>query len=656
MKNLKTKLCFCILLGSATALLADPVTATCSFEAETLPQWTSSGGTRTEFGETVKPASPIGTDPNAYYFAVNSGQEPLIFAPEAYLSITSTPAYLEMLVKFTPSPEPKLENADKLCLWEDESEQLRLTAGYYKSSFGISGIVSKDYVVSTNSTAAVDLSDNSWHSVAIKFFRPLEREFYNSGFVVFFDGEPLMLKGADTIIASEAKQLESMLKQCLNNDGLEAYINREYFPTRLITEDTETLKGLGMSGSGGGVDELKITDNTNERPSAFDDYVVNKRCLKLSYFTGFTSITYKVDGKDAVTIEPDYKSGVEIIEVGSGGAKMVTITVPDGQTVKLVADSSEGVAVDNDSTPRTFTVSGDGVLEGHLELVTSDGVCELQGTSYPSIAEALDEIDEAGEGTIKLLCSTEEDVVVSNRTVTLNLDSYSLIGVNNENYPVIRVQKDGYLTIQGSGQIDSPYADTGSVATASDAAGLRIEGGKFKDEVLNRASVLELTGGSFYANGASAATFDFKDFVQEGYVAEWDGDNNCVKVGVPKSMQALSARKKLASTAATLGMSAQSEDKMMASGEEPVLEISGMQTTVVNNQTVITCTVRITVDGEGADIATVSLAQLVKVSKNLVDWTAPESITHAETGTVGVYTVTIIAPDADNYFLKLSDN
>ena len=186
MKNLKTKLCFCILLGSATALLADPVTATCSFEAETLPQWTSSGGTRTEFGETVKPASPIGTDPNAYYFAVNSGQEPLIFAPEAYLSITSTPAYLEMLVKFTPSPEPKLENADKLCLWEDESEQLRLTAGYYKSSFGISGIVSKDYVVSTNSTAAVDLSDNSWHSVAIKFFRPLEREFYNSGFVVCF--------------------------------------------------------------------------------------------------------------------------------------------------------------------------------------------------------------------------------------------------------------------------------------------------------------------------------------------------------------------------------------------------------------------------------------------------------------------------------------
>ena len=110
--------------------------------------------------------------------------------------------------------------------------------------------------------------------------------------------------------------------------------------------------------------------------------------------------------------------------------------------------------VESDFLADGFTLNdnGDGTF-GVAEAAPA-GVAEVNGTSYPSLQAAIDAAKE--RAVVKLLANTKENVTISTKNVTLDLNGYTLNGSTGERKPALTVTSRAYVK-------DSSEAQTGTI-------------------------------------------------------------------------------------------------------------------------------------------------------------------------------------------------
>lgn len=722
MKSLKTKILLPLLAWGLVASADTDVAPANGFEKVTDPiaadvgtYWHNlSGAERAKFTEGEKTANPIlsateydiptraddfiGTHYalNEYYFKVNSGTEVIFrtFLPNLddsedanhdgvgyqvqQVEISGTEVvYLDALVKFVHSPEPE-PGDDKLIIWADSSGRVRVTAGRYKASLAASGVETVHYVTTTNGTSELTVTDGTWHRVAVKFFRPLKLDYYNSGFVVYVDGNPLAVLG-EKIVADD---LLTTFKEYLTDEGRMEYEAGTLFPTRRIDASTQKLTGLGMSGTGGGVDEIVLS--TNSTPNVISNYKPEIRHLILAYEAGLTSFTYEINNiETSTTVTPNGLRGETVIPLYTPASNPSipnpsTITIgnvfyaDDYQSHTLVGDEGD-VTVSGDDF--TVLLNGNSGIHGKIEVSKSPSfsVCQLDygdtHTTCTSIQAAVDELAEQSteyaDATITLLRSWDETVVVTNTVVTLDLAGRTLTGTGLQT-PTISVGINGSLTVAdsvGGGKIVSTF-NVASLSRNNNARDVILQGGDFLDPVVNSRYTtgdystynLIFQGGRYFANGSESEMKLYGGSLNTTtYTAAWDSVEKCWVVAKQAVSLGLGRSLELATTAALLGMSPAGSAQMQQLDADPEIIISDIATSVVDARTVVDCLVTITLAGEPVEVASVSLAGLVRVSKDLATWETPSNITYESTETPGVYRVRMTLPDAANYFIRLSD-
>lgn len=723
MKSLKTKILLPLLAWGMVASADTAVAPAVSFEEESAADpiaanvrtyWHNvSGGERTAFTTEEKDANPILSvdnesradafigshyNNNLYYFKVNSGTE-VIFrtvlpnlddsedANEdglAYqvqqVEISGTEVvYLDALVKFVHSPAPE-PGEDKLIIWADSSGQVRVTAGRYKASLAASGVETVHYVTTTNGTSALTVTDGTWHRVAVQFFRPLKLDYYNSGFVVYVDGNPLAVLG-EKIVADD---LLTTFKEYLTDEGRMEYEAGTLFPTRRIDASTQKLTGLGMSGTDGGVDEIVLS--TNSTPNVISNYKPETRYFLLQYDAGLESFKYQVGEGPIYTVSPGGLSGEVAVGIPTeaGGNPYVAVDVQLSDidyssgylTLNLSSADSE---VTPDSTTQKFTVTtGYSLVKGKLEPRTDDGdnCCTLDydgsggPVKYTSIQAALDALAtlDVLNATIKLLYSVEENIVVAGTAVTLDLAGRTLTGIAKED-PAITVGQNGQLTVEdsvGGGAVLANRGWNAALSRNSNAYNVVVRRGTFLNAVAGRTDEaseqykvyhLVFEGGTYYCNDDNGA-FKLNGGVMDEtqYQANWDDTEKCWRISTKTALLSSARTLELATAAALLGMSPAGSVQMQQLDADPEIVISDIATSVVDARTVVDCLVTITLAGEPVEVSSVSLAGLVRVSKDLATWETPSNITYESTETPGVYRVRMTLPDAANYFIRLSDN
>lgn len=142
----------------------------------------------------------------------------------------------------------------------------------------------------------------------------------------------------------------------------------------------------------------------------------------------------------------------QVKESGSGGGDSEKVADSDS------ADSgaSEGAANGQTTTEQgSTTQTGDDSQQGtgSQESATVD-VAEVNGKSYSSLQAAVDAASE--RATVKLLANTKENVTISTKNVTLDLNGYTLNGSTGERKPALTVTSRVYVK-------DSSQAQTGTI-------------------------------------------------------------------------------------------------------------------------------------------------------------------------------------------------
>lgn len=179
--------------------------------------------------------------------------------------------------------------------------------------------------------------------------------------------------------------------------------------------------------------------------------------------------------------------------------------------------------------------------------VTTAAVAEVNGTSYPSLQEAIDTA--SSKATVKLLADTKENVTISTPYVTLDLNGHTLNGGTEKGKPaltvtarvtvmdssetqtgtimredtaensgvsshyVIDIQGDGWLTFESGNVTNNSGTESGkgaSLVRVGDGSvakypGLNIKGGNFTQ---NNFVVIKVDSGSLFLNGGTLNSTD----------------------------------------------------------------------------------------------------------------------------------------------------
>lgn len=571
--------------------------------------------------------------------------------------------YMSAEIKLPYSEPPKDVGDDKLLLWLDTTGQLRVTAGYYDTSFGASGVTAKHYLAYTNGVA-VAVAPGEWHKATFKAYKALALDIYNSAFEIYFDDQALTLAPADSPVSAA---LQPTLADYLSKEGKTAYYAGRLFPSLSARSDAGKLYGIGASGYGGGIDTIVITNGT---PGAIVGYNDNTRYLALNCDPGLTQFYCRVttNDVDAITVtfelagrhkEVSLPIPVELCQVYienpvfTNGYQSVSVNCPE--------------ATEYPATPDSFTLAqGYGLVSAHLETSRDSEyyACKIGETGYPTLAAALAAI--TGGETVKLEHNCIEWVEISSSmpAVTLDLNGKTLAGPANDggNWPVVQVKSGATLTITDSGTQGTIMADDLScyAVEANAGATLEITGGTFGNRVdVSSTDSLAITGGNFCDNNKDGE-FDLP--VASGYAATWITDGSYYQVSPQASTSAptlTSARRsQLTSAGLTLGLSSADFGRMLAEDADPVISITAMDAeSTLDGQVRILCKVRIALGGSTAEVNDFLLMELVRVSTDLLHWVPPTSIETVAQDTDGEYTVaiTVTNGDGDNYFVRLSD-
>ncbi|MBO6067350.1 MAG: hypothetical protein J6P80_04270 [Kiritimatiellae bacterium] len=620
-----------------------------------------------------KTADEIGTiqerSAGNYYFAVNSGDTVIyrtaLKTAETEERVTVTEydlddgtLYLQAEVKLPYSEPPKDVGDDKLLLWLDTTGQLRVTAGYYDTSFGASGVTPKHYRVYTNGVA-VAVTPDEWHKATFRAYKALKLDIYNSAFGIYFDDQALTLAADDSPVSAA---LQPTLADYLSDEGKTAYYAGRLFPSLSARSDAGKLYGIGASGYGGGIDTIVITNGT---PGAIVGYNDNTRHLALNCDPGLTRFDCRVTTNDVEAITVNFKL--------AGRHKEVSLPIPvEACQVHIeypvFTNGYQSVSVNCEYpvTDESFTLAhGYGLVSAHLETSRDSEycACKIGETGYATIAEALAAI--TGGETVTLEHNCIEGVVVTSSMVfTLDLNGHTLAGPANDggNWPVVQVESGATLTITDSGTQGTIMADDLAcyAVEANAGATLEIQGGTFGNRVdVSSTDSLAITGGNFCDNN-HGGEFDLP--VASGYVATWIPAGSYYQVHAPTSTSAptlTSARRsQLTSAGLTLGLSSADFGRMLAEDADPVISITAMDAeSTLDGQVRILCKVRIALGGSTAEVNDFLLMELVRVSTDLQHWVPPTSIETVAQDADGEYTValTVTNGDGDNYFVRLSD-
>ena len=179
--------------------------------------------------------------------------------------------------------------------------------------------------------------------------------------------------------------------------------------------------------------------------------------------------------------------------------------------------------------------------------VTTAAVAEVNGTSYPSLQEAIDTA--SSKATVKLLADTKENVTISTPYVTLDLNGYTLNGGTEKGKPaltvtarvtvkdsseaktgtimredtaensgvsshyVIDIQGSGWLTFESGNVTNNSGNESGKgaslVRVGDDSVakypGLNIKGGNFTQ---NNFIVIKVDSGDLFLNGGTLNSTD----------------------------------------------------------------------------------------------------------------------------------------------------
>ncbi len=603
------------------------------------------------------------------YFEFNSGDEILYrtINPVAYNSASNTlymqgfkleegsAVYFQADVKLATSDEPQVaaDNRDKLIVWLNPDGKVCVKAGYYQKSLGASGVVPKTYVT-TN-----EVAESTWHTLTVKAYRPLTLGQPNSAFELALDGQALHIyqESGDTVVAPALKAaFESYLEE-----GIAAYYDDRLFPSLVADSDAALVYALGANGAGGGLDNLATF--TNSVPAS--GVPESSRYFVLDCPAGIESFKYAPTGAELKTANLGSKRGQVSIAISTGEDEVsisdVELTIAT-DTCQLIADSY-GVGVNG----AVFTIpSGFATARGHLELSHSPFVCTLAGSGDSAIDQGYDTIYAAltnanaqsvtEELTLTLNRSWAECIVVSNLTLTLDLQGHTLSSdaYGDENPVVITVAGTAQLTITDSGvegAVNAGNAAGYALVCAKDAS-VDIKGGYFYSEVLKNGGPKTLTGGRYYAN-TKGGEFDLADCVDlDHYKID---DSNPAYYEVQAKTMGLTAAK-LAAASTVLSLSAPEVATLAKDEALPAIEIVSMAHTLEDDKTVIVCIVAVvnSVTRELIPSTPVSLADIVQVSTDLVNWQKPAEITY-EPLDDGTCQVKLYLPDGDNYFVRLSD-
>ena len=145
----------------------------------------------------------------------------------------------------------------------------------------------------------------------------------------------------------------------------------------------------------------------------------------------------------------------EGVEAGASASNDTLATQPEAADNTTDATDSE-----EKSAPATTTEKAEATEDEAATLAAKTGesneaaVAEVNGKTYSSLQDAIDAASE--RATVKLLANTKENVTISTKNVTLDLNGYTLNGSTGERKPALTVTSRVYVK-------DSSKAQTGTI-------------------------------------------------------------------------------------------------------------------------------------------------------------------------------------------------
>lgn len=119
-----------------------------------------------------------------------------------------------------------------------------------------------------------------------------------------------------------------------------------------------------------------------------------------------------------------------------------------------IAPQSEAAGASTDEAAPVTKANGEGAQAPTAEEGAETAVAEVGGKSYSSLQAAIDAAKE--RAVVKLLANTKENVTISTKNVTLDLNGYTLNGSTGERKPALTVTSRAYV-------MDSSAAQTGTI-------------------------------------------------------------------------------------------------------------------------------------------------------------------------------------------------
>lgn len=150
-------------------------------------------------------------------------------------------------------------------------------------------------------------------------------------------------------------------------------------------------------------------------------------------------------------------------DAASGASSPSEQTQPAGQAEgadagassnDTITPQSEAADASTDEAAPVAKANGEGAQARTAEEGAETAVAEVGGKSYSSLQEAIDAASR--NATVKLLADTTENVTISTRYVTLDLNGHTLNGSTGERKPALTVTNYVYVK-------DSSAAQTGTI-------------------------------------------------------------------------------------------------------------------------------------------------------------------------------------------------
>lgn len=126
----------------------------------------------------------------------------------------------------------------------------------------------------------------------------------------------------------------------------------------------------------------------------------------------------------------------------------------DASSNDTIAPQSEAADASTDEAAPVAKANGEGAQAPTAEEGAETAVAEVNGTNYPSLQAAIDVASR--NATVKLLADAKENVTISTRYVTLDLNGHTLNGSTGERKPALTITNYVYVK-------DSSEAQTGTI-------------------------------------------------------------------------------------------------------------------------------------------------------------------------------------------------